>query len=44
MSISVKFAWYDIWVGVFIDTKKRIIYICPLPMLLITIKAKATQP
>jgi hypothetical protein len=32
---EVKFAWYDLWVGVFIDRKKRIVYVCPLPTLLI---------
>lgn len=33
MSVRVKplFAWYDIWIGVFIDTKKSKIYILPLP-------------
>ena len=25
------FAWYDFWVGVFIDTRKRRAYILPLP-------------
>lgn len=24
-------AWYDAWVGVFIDTKKRTVYVFPLP-------------
>ena len=38
MKIKVSFAWYDIWVGVFIDNKKKIVYICPIPTLLITIK------
>ncbi|HRY82334.1 MAG TPA: hypothetical protein P5232_01310 [Candidatus Moranbacteria bacterium] len=30
-------AWYDIWIGVFIDQEKRRLYICPLPCLLFTI-------
>lgn len=36
--ISATFAWYDLWVGVYIDTKKQRVYICPLPTLLITIE------
>jgi hypothetical protein len=27
------FAWYDAWVGVFVDTSKRRVYVFPLPML-----------
>ena len=27
------FAWYDMWVGVFIDTKKAALYLFPIPML-----------
>lgn len=30
--IEFLFAWYDIWVGVFIDIKKQTIYIFPIPM------------
>jgi hypothetical protein len=33
----VWFAWYDIWVGLYWDRKKRILYICPLPMLVIAV-------
>jgi len=29
--IKFIFAWYDIWVGVFIDTDKRKLYIFPIP-------------
>lgn len=31
--IELMFAWYDIWVGVFIDKRKRIVYVFPLPMI-----------
>ena len=31
VGIRLMFAWYDIWVGVFIDRAKRRIYILPLP-------------
>lgn len=32
-----KFAWYDLWIGVYYDRKTGIIYICLLPCLLIWI-------
>lgn len=34
---KISFAWYDLWIGVFIDTNKRSIYIYPIPTILITI-------
>lgn len=33
MKIRPMLAWYDIWVGVFIDTSKRRVYVFPLPCL-----------
>lgn len=32
--------WYDLWVGVFIDTNKRAVYICPLPMIGVKIELR----
>lgn len=32
MRITPFFRWYDVWIGVYIDTKQRAIFICPLPM------------
>ena len=29
---SFIFAWYDLWIGIFIDTKKKKIYYFPIPM------------
>lgn len=31
MRVKPFFRWYDLWVGVYIDTARRAIYICPLP-------------
>jgi hypothetical protein len=35
--LKISFAWYDLWIGVFIDTTKQKLYFCPLPTLLFTI-------
>lgn len=40
MKISCFFALYDIWVGFFWDSKKRTLYICPLPCCVIKIELK----
>jgi hypothetical protein len=37
MKAKLIFAWYDLWIGVFIDRAKRRVYILPLPCLGIVI-------
>jgi len=37
MKIKIFLAWYDFWIGVFYDKKKRIIYICLVPCVVIQI-------
>ena len=37
MKISVFFAWYDMWIGAYWDKSKRILYICPIPCVVIKI-------
>lgn len=31
MKIRPIFAWYDLWIGVFIDRSKRRVYVLPIP-------------
>lgn len=33
MIIKPFFRWYDLWVGAYIDTENKSVYICPLPMI-----------
>ncbi len=37
---KLSFAWYDLWLGIFVDTNKGKLYICLIPTLLITISFK----
>lgn len=42
MSLRVKFAWYDLWIGAFIERNdpdhRWIVYVCPLPTLLLILR------
>jgi len=38
MKIKIFFAWYDFWIGFYYDRFDKILYICPLPMMVISIK------
>jgi len=43
MRISPLFAWYDLWVGFFWDSKKRWLYILPLPCIGFIVKFKVEE-
>lgn len=30
MAVRPFYRWYDLWIGMYIDTKKRAVYICVL--------------
>lgn len=36
MKVTIKFAWYDLWVGAFWSRDKRVLYVCPLPTILVS--------
>lgn len=31
MCVRIKFEWRDLWVGAFIDSKSRCVYVCLVP-------------
>jgi hypothetical protein len=37
-NVRLSFAWYDLWIGLFVDKEKRKAYICLIPTLLLTIR------
>jgi len=41
MEISLHFLWFDAWVGFFLDTKKRTLYFCPLPCVVLKFEPRA---
>jgi hypothetical protein len=42
--VSVFFAWYDLWVGAYVDRPNRTLYVCPLPCLVVKILLPIPRP
>lgn len=40
MKVKLIFKWYDLWVGFFVDTKKKCLYVFPVPMVGLIIMRK----
>ena len=38
MKVKLIFAWYDFWIGLFYDQKKKRLYVFPIPMIGIIIQ------
>jgi hypothetical protein len=37
------FAWYDFWIGLYYDRFEEVLYICPLPMVVIRIQKRTNE-
>jgi len=44
MSVRPIFAWYDLWIGVFVDRPKRRVYIFPVPCLGLVVEFARREP
>jgi hypothetical protein len=44
MRVKIIFAWYDIWIGAYLDRKNKTLYLLPVPMLGIVIKFSNAIP
>ena len=38
MKVRIFFAWYDFWIGMYWDRKNRVLYICPIPMVVVEVR------
>lgn len=38
MRVRVFFAWYDLWIGAYVDRERRAIYFCPFPCLVVKVQ------
>ena len=43
MKLKFFFAWYDLWIGAYWDRKQRTLYICPLPMCVVSFQFSPSQ-
>ena len=41
--VELHLCWFDFWVGWFWDRRKRILWVCPLPMLAVRIQLKGAR-
>ena len=41
LTFKISIKWFDFWVGIFYDKKKNILYVCPLPMVVIEVRLKS---
>lgn len=44
LKVSLKWVWYDLWIGVYIDVENSAVYICPLPTVVIKIQKIPVAP
>ncbi len=43
MIVSISFAWYDLWIGAYWSRSDHVLYICPLPCVLVRIARGAAK-
>lgn len=36
--MRVQFKWYDLWIGMYFDTQRKLLYICIIPTIVFVFK------
>lgn len=42
--LTVAFAWFDLWIGLYFDYTAKIVYWCPVPMIILAWKYGGSSP
>jgi len=42
--VKFMFRWYDLWIGLYIDTERGCVYICPFPCIVVRVSWRRFRP
>jgi len=43
MKFKIFWAWFDFWVGFYYDRRKDILYVCPIPTIVLAFSLKGVE-
>lgn len=43
MKVGLSFKWFDLWIGFYWDRAKKVLYFCPLPTIVFSLKREKKE-